>query len=396
MKITLLFLLFVSMCLELQAQKENTDWKAKAIQKYPELGVEDSVLRKKFIELYTVRRKTSPAFFKDPKWFLTLADEASRADETAEAKKAREIGELMEEAKLDVRGKIIRMADDGAIMFVSGMENPVWVFGLSDKVYVDGDPWSGTLWITPVHTVTNSSGAKVRFRAFSTTKEDALKRFQSSAQEDGSATVENGKATGTGFAVGEDGYIATAFHVVRDAKSVKVVIEGREWEAVVVGKDQSNDLAILKVDAPTRSTLTLARSADQKVGDEVFTTGFPDPQVQGENVKLTRGNINAASGMQDNTTMFQISVGVHGGNSGGPLVNRKGEVVGLITSKLGLKYMKASQELPQNVNYAVKADYLSLLLDTIPNFVRPGGAGANVVTPEEAAQKATYLVRVRL
>jgi S1-C subfamily serine protease len=128
----------------------------------------------------------------------------------------------------------------------------------------------------------------------------------------------------------------------------------------------------------------------------VFTTGFPDPEIQGENVKLTRGSINAASGIRDNTSMFQVSVGVHGGNSGGPLVNSRGEVVGVIVSKLGMKYFLATSEMPQNVNYAVKSDFLALLLETIPDYTIPSNSTRATNTPEESAQNATFLVRVSL
>lgn len=287
------------------------------------------------------------------------------------------------------------------------------VIGLPPS-FLDARKWKGALWFGGWRQYTSVGGEVVTARLAFTDRELGMKYIvengfhvegaPESRRQNPNNRAASGRqspespssATGTGFAVAANGYIATAFHVVNEAKSIKVVIDGKELDAVVVAKDQNNDLAVIKVDHSNLLTLPIAKSTDQKVGDDVFTTGFPDPQIQGENVKLTKGSINAASGIRDNTAMFQVSVGVHGGNSGGPLVNRKGEVVGVIVSKLGLKYFLTTNEMPQNVNYAVKADFLLLLLNTIPGFVgSQGAASIQQSSPEEAAQKATFLIRVR-
>lgn len=287
----------------------------------------------------------------------------------------------------------------------------VIVLGLPPS-FLDTRKWKGTLWFGGWRQYLNPAGSTVTARLAFTSKEQGLDYIVrngfhvESAPETGEGgrsgaskstaapPVSGGGATGTGFAVSEVGHISTAFHVVNGAKSIRVVIQGREHDARVIAKDQNNDLAIIKVDGVTLSPLPFGKSADQKIGDDVFTTGFPDPEIQGENVKLTRGSINAASGIRDNASMFQVSVGVHGGNSGGPLVNRRGEVVGVIVSKLGMKYFLATSEMPQNVNYAVKSDFVTLLLDTIPDYVSPSISANRAISPEEAAQNATFLVRV--
>jgi S1-C subfamily serine protease len=289
----------------------------------------------------------------------------------------------------------------------------VIVLGLPPS-FLDTRKWKGTVWFGGWREYLNPAGSTVTARLAFTSKEQGLDYIvrngfhvetapeirgsgrSGASKSTGAPPATGGRATGTGFAVSEGGHISKAFHVVNGAKSIKVVIQGKECDARVIAKDQNNDLAIIKVDGLTLSPLRLGKSSDQKVGDDVFTTGFPDPEIQGENVKLTRGSINAASGIRDNTSMFQVSVGVHGGNSGGPLVNSRGEVVGVIVSKLGMKYFLATSEMPQNVNYAVKSDFLALLLETVPDYTIPSNSIREPNTPEESAQNATFLVRVSL
>src|SRR5207249_8879954 len=130
-----------------------------------------------------------------------------------------------------------------------------------------------------------------------------------------------------------------------------------------VRADKSNDLAVLKVtDTASRtfgfSALALASkgSGEARLGQPVFTIGFPNPDVQGTEPKLTRGEISSLAGMRDDPRHFQISVPVQPGNSGGPLVDLNGNVVGVVSMRMGdLRALKLTGALPQNVNYAIKS-----------------------------------------
>jgi S1-C subfamily serine protease len=100
------------------------------------------------------------------------------------------------------------------------------------------------------------------------------------------------------------------------------------------------------------------------MGDKVFTIGFPMSSVLGQEAKYSDGVVSALSGLKDAPSFLQITVPVQPGNSGGPLVNEKGEVVGIITSTAAiLPFIKESGTLPQNINWAVKADYLRPLIE---------------------------------
>jgi S1-C subfamily serine protease len=172
--------------------------------------------------------------------------------------------------------------------------------------------------------------------------------------------------TGTGFFVTEDGYLLTAFHVVSDAARITVVTKTETFTATLVKADKANDVALLKI-AGKSSALPLSSSRTVKLGGEVFTIGFPNIELQGFAPKLTKGEISSLSGAQDDPREFQISVAVQPGNSGGPLVDQYGNVVGIVEARLGdVSTLESTGSLPQNVNYAVKGSLLNLMLESLP------------------------------
>ncbi len=126
-------------------------------------------------------------------------------------------------------------------------------------------------------------------------------------------------------------------------------------------------MVVLKVTG-TFTALPLAPSRAVKLGDSIFTVGFPNPVLPGTSPKLTKGEISSLAGIQDDPRYFQISVPIQPGNSGGALVDAAGNVVGLVTSKLSARAALAtSGALPENVNYAVKSTYLLGLLESLPD-----------------------------
>jgi len=178
------------------------------------------------------------------------------------------------------------------------------------------------------------------------------------------------RGSGTGFFVTEDGYLITNFHVVSGATSCMVKTRVGKFPARVVKSDEKNDLALLKV-IGTFPALPVGNSKEAKLGDPVFTIGFPNLDVQGVEPKLTRGDINSMAGIKDDPRHFQISVPVQPGNSGGPLVDASGNVVGVVTMRLGdWRTLKLTGALPQNVNYAVKSSHVRDLVDAVPEAAK--------------------------
>lgn len=162
--------------------------------------------------------------------------------------------------------------------------------------------------------------------------------------------------SGTGFFLTADGVVATNWHVVEDADQIFVQTnQNQEIEAQVISKYPDMDLALLRVSEDLETTyLPLGDSNECKLGQPVYTIGFPNPIIQGFNPKFTSGEINSLSGTFDMESLFQISVPLQPGNSGGALVTNKGQVVGMVASKL---------RDGENVAYAIKSRKISALVE---------------------------------
>lgn len=202
-------------------------------------------------------------------------------------------------------------------------------------------------------------------------------------------------AAGTGFFVSDDGYLITCEHVVRGAASFHVKTTEGSIAAKLVKKDRAMDVALLKITGAFRA-MPVAPEPRVKLGDSVFTIGFPNPAVQGVEPKLTRGEISSMAGIRDNPRHFQVSVQVQPGNSGGALVDERGNVVGVVTSRLNdLAAYESSGALPQNVNYAVKSEFLYGFLSAIPELsgkLKSPHTKSDREAASAAAERAAVLV----
>ncbi len=171
------------------------------------------------------------------------------------------------------------------------------------------------------------------------------------------------KCSGSGVLVSSTGLIVTAAHVVTDSNRFSVITANGTKSAKVVQIDTANDVALLRCDG-TFTPVPVRLSQTVKLGESVFTIGFPDILVQGFSPKMTRGDISSLSGIQDDIRDWQISVPVQPGNSGGGLFDKHGNLVGVVVMKLDtVNIAKATGDVPQNVNYAVKSYYFMPLLD---------------------------------
>lgn len=167
-------------------------------------------------------------------------------------------------------------------------------------------------------------------------------------------------SVGTGFFLNSDGYVATNYHVIEGAANLKIRLSaGEVVDAALVGTDVSNDIAILKINKKQNKYIPTVKSDKVMKGDRVFTLGYPNISIQGVELKFTEGSISSLTGIKDQPNTFQISVPVQPGNSGGPLIDSFGNVVGLVVAKLSAKAtLQSSGALPENINYAIKSNYL--------------------------------------
>lgn len=150
----------------------------------------------------------------------------------------------------------------------------------------------------------------------------------------------SGAVSGSGFIVSEDGYIMTNYHVVEDAYESKLDIQvmtydGTQYSASIVGVEAANDVAVLKIDAEGLNAATLGNSDVLQVGDTVFAVGNPLGELE---FSMSTGHVSALGRVistqeSESINMFQIDAAVNEGNSGGPVYNTNGEVVGIVTAK---------------------------------------------------------------
>lgn len=180
-----------------------------------------------------------------------------------------------------------------------------------------------------------------------------------------------GFSTGSGFFVTPDGYFVTNYHVIAGAEAIALFdVNSKMHMARVVRVDKANDIAVLKAEGKFKAIPVIA-SRTAKRGQPVITVGYPYADIQGLEPKVTSGIINSLTGLSNDARTFQISVPLQSGNSGGPLVTLDGNVIGIVAMKLSaLAMLEETGDLPQNVNYAVKSNYLTEVLLGIPGVER--------------------------
>jgi S1-C subfamily serine protease len=203
--------------------------------------------------------------------------------------------------------------------------------------------------------------------------------------------------TGTGFLFSTKDYIITNWHVVKGAGSILAKFtNGDTVEAKVVAKDVNSDIAVLKLTkAPPLSAIQikLGDSSQARMGEKIFTIGYPASKIMGEKPKYSEGVINAMTGLKDDPAFFQVSVPVQPGNSGGPLFNERGEVIGITTASLSSLAMDNMGAIAQNVNYAIKSSFLKNLLSTIPELML-SNTGIVVIPNEPKKSLPNFFERV--
>lgn len=198
-------------------------------------------------------------------------------------------------------------------------------------------------------------------------------------------------ASGTGFYVTRQGHLLTNAHVVQGCKTLTAARVGEAASPVsTVSIDKQNDLAVLMAAGPAPAVAGL-RSRAVRQGEPVIAFGFPYAGSLSSGGAITTGSINALSGLRDDTRYFQISTPVQPGNSGGPLMDETGTVVGVVSAALRAT---RGDSPPQNVNFAIKADVARTFLAAAG--VTPDGTAGDqsLATPDVAARARAFTVLI--
>lgn len=199
------------------------------------------------------------------------------------------------------------------------------------------------------------------------------------------APTQRRASSGTGFYVTVDGHLVTNHHVVDGCKRLA---RGDGAALAVLATDPKNDLALIKGPPVVDAALLRSASAVHQ-GEDVLTYGFPLQGMLSSSGQLGAGMVSALAGLRDHPGQLQIDVPVQPGNSGGPLLDRRGQVVGVVVAKLNaLRVAQMTGDIPQNINFAVKLAPVKALLDAQGVRYATGAADARLLSNLEVADAA--------
>lgn len=258
-------------------------------------------------------------------------------------------------------------AIEGFYTYKCNYTNPTWSaktnVKLSERFLLEYDFFTSEAYVKNRYGNNYRPGLKLHWKFIWTKKYPKLTASKSIQTNDG-----NWAGNGTGFFISKDGYLATNYHVVADASEIEIEFirngQKQNRKAKVIQSDKQNDLAILKIDdnsfisfssIPYNFQTTLT-----DVGSNVFALGYPMAlSVMGTEIKFTDGKISSKTGFQGDISTYQTTTPIQPGNSGGPLFDYDGNLIGINSAKI-------SSDVADNVSYAIKSSYLKNLIDVLP------------------------------
>ena len=199
--------------------------------------------------------------------------------------------------------------------------------------------------------------------------------------------------TGTGFVISASGHILTNNHVVDGCTDIRGNLNGQpQTELRVVSSDTQNDLALLQ--GPATSFKEYAKLRDRSVhsGDSVVAIGYPLHWLLSSDFTVTTGIVSSLSGILNDTRYLQISAAVQPGNSGGPLFDTNGLVVGVVSEKLNALEVAryTGGNIPENINFAIKTGMIRDFLDNSVVPYETAAPGGELKTPEIAERARAF------
>ena len=223
-----------------------------------------------------------------------------------------------------------------------------------------------------------------------------------------------GAAAGSGFVITEDGYILTNYHVIEDANSITVAFsDGKTYPATLVGGEEGNDIAVIKIEAKDLTPVVIGKSGDMLVGEQVVAIGNPLGELTFSEtvgyVSALNRSITVSSSQKIN--MIQTDCAINSGNSGGPLFNSHGEVIGIVSAKYSSSSGYSSAASIEGLGFAIPMDDVAGMVNdlissgyvtgkplmgisvgnvdaAVQSYGVPMGALVSVVTPGLCGEKA--------
>ena len=161
--------------------------------------------------------------------------------------------------------------------------------------------------------------------------------------------------TGTGFSITRSGHMLTNHHVIKGCQLVVLHIEGSVKKTTVLARDKTNDLALLKANFTPKAVFSI-KQKNAALMEEIMVAGYPFGRSVSSSVKITRGIVSSLTGVGDNYSNMQIDAAIQPGNSGGPIIDENGNVVGVAVARLNkMLFMKERGTIPENSNFGIKS-----------------------------------------
>ena len=171
-------------------------------------------------------------------------------------------------------------------------------------------------------------------------------------------------ASGTGFYVSNEGHIITNHHVINGCSEIKVHADGKSTTATILAKDASNDLALLKISNRPPHVFAFSNENPYPL-QNIIVAGFPFGDAVSSSLKFTTGVISSLAGIGNNYSQMQIDAALQPGNSGGPIIDELGNIVGIAVAKLDVdKVYEDFGVIPENTNFGIKGSIAKILLQS--------------------------------
>lgn len=199
-----------------------------------------------------------------------------------------------------------------------------------------------------------------------TLRPEVNKSFNSPTEQKYDASIL--ETQGSAFAISKDGYYVTNDHVSKNCKNIHIGRNKQRYKAELVFSDSKNDLSILKSSYRSISTISFSDNEPQLL-QEVYVAGYPFGDEYSESLKITKGIVSSLVGIGNDASVVQIDAALQPGNSGGPIVDKKGNLIGVSTYILDKSYfIEKYGSIPENSNFGVKTATLKSVLNSIDNL----------------------------
>lgn len=200
--------------------------------------------------------------------------------------------------------------------------------------------------------------------------------------------------SGSGFAV-DPQHVLTNFHVIEGAHKVEVASDKLTAPAEIVFSDPRHDIAMLRVDRTLAAAARFRDPAEVHLGEDIMVLGFPLQGLLGAGPQATAGNISALCGIGNDTSVVQFSAPIASGNSGGPILDQSGLVVGIVHASLNVDRIREGGSNAENINFGVKGALVRAFLGTVGIEPQLGGAGAARGRADIVREARSYIYRIK-